>query len=402
MIPAGRNPAGYSDRSITAEETFVRVQPYLKHYGVTRLARLTTLDTIGIPVWNAVSPNSKSIVINQGKGISDADARVSACMEAIERAVACAPEVESWLTTANELTSAGRAFDRLDCLIASGHQPLDTDDKALWLAGMDLNSGEPTYVPYDAVTLDRTTGNNRFWQSSDGLSSGNTQSEAILHGILERVERDAVLLSQIRTTRHVAETSVDPASFGDTVVSGLARQLLEARLKLKLFDVTSDVGIPCYTALIGPQGVASGHYIRSIDVAEGAGAHLSPIRAAIRAITEAAQSRLTYISGARDDLTDEIFSQPLVPEIRKRFETPTSTLRDIPAEPLPGGIQASITGVLSRLKAAGIRKVIAVPLSAPEKPFSVVKLLVPELENPDGRRRIRLGARALSKSLSLS
>ena len=81
--------SSYSDRAIPPEETWRRVEPLLRQHGITRLARLTGLDRIGIPVWNAVAPNARSIVINQGKGITDIDARVSAAMEALERAHRC-------------------------------------------------------------------------------------------------------------------------------------------------------------------------------------------------------------------------------------------------------------------------------------------------------------------------
>ena len=83
----------YSDRICGPEQTWSRIEALLPRFGVTRLSRLTGLDRIGIPVWNAVSPNARSIVINQGKGIADIDAKVSAAMEALERAVAGEPLV---------------------------------------------------------------------------------------------------------------------------------------------------------------------------------------------------------------------------------------------------------------------------------------------------------------------
>lgn len=82
---------GYSDRICSPEQTWSRIEAILPRFGITRLSRLTGLDRLGIPVWNAVSPNARSIVINQGKGITDIDAKVSAAMEALERAVAGAP-----------------------------------------------------------------------------------------------------------------------------------------------------------------------------------------------------------------------------------------------------------------------------------------------------------------------
>lgn len=89
-------------------------------FGVSRLARLTGLDKIGIPVWSAISPNARSIVINQGKGVSDSDAKISAAMEAIERAVACAPSVPFRMATRRALREGGDRALTLPGLVAAG------------------------------------------------------------------------------------------------------------------------------------------------------------------------------------------------------------------------------------------------------------------------------------------
>ncbi len=106
----------YSDRACSAEETFRRIEPCLAAHGITRLGRLTGLDKVGIPVWQAVSPNARSIVINNGKGITDLDAKVSAAMEALERTVAGAPAVK----TVNRHSSAidGRRTSRRSAALA--------------------------------------------------------------------------------------------------------------------------------------------------------------------------------------------------------------------------------------------------------------------------------------------
>jgi ribosomal protein S12 methylthiotransferase accessory factor YcaO len=58
--------------------------------------------------------------------------------------------------------------------------------------------------------------------------------------------------------------------------------------------------------------------------------------------------------------------------------------------------------VSDRLAACGIRSAISVPLAGDDVPFSVVKMLVPGLESPDGLRKHRFGQRALSRSLELA
>ena len=69
----------------TPEATLARIQPLLQHIGITRLANVTYLDEIGIPVYQAIRPNAKTLSVSQGKGLTRAHA-------AIEAGIALAPE----------------------------------------------------------------------------------------------------------------------------------------------------------------------------------------------------------------------------------------------------------------------------------------------------------------------
>lgn len=388
----------YSTRLCSAEETLGRVQSLLPRYGITRLSRLTGLDNIGVPVWSAVAPNARSIVIHHGKGVTDADAKVSATMEALERAIACSPSICTFNTTQASLELQGRVVDNLVGLIAQGQDDVANDEMLTWVQGRDVLSKAETWIPYEAVILDRTPEVVRFWQSSDGLASGNTLLEASLHGLLERIERDAETLWNIANAQSRLKTCLDPRSLLDPVVDGLLSKIENAGLELRLFDMTSDIGIACFVAFLGSTSIASRSNLRFIDVTKGTGAHLYPARAAIRAITEAVQSRLTYISGARDDIYPDTFERLLPEEIRYYFS----------AEPKPlpqrktmdhGSLEDMFDSVIEHLKIASIGSVIVVPLTPTDFPFSVVKVLVPDLENPPGERKRRFGARGISKAL---
>ena len=392
----------YSDRAMTAAATFERVSPHLPAFGITRLGRLTGLDTIGIPVWQAVSPNARSIVIHHGKGITDIDAKVSAAMEALERAFAACPAAPGLTASRSALAARGLASDPMPALIARGEHDIGREEEIAWLAGRDLIGGSPVHVPRDSVLLDRTLGRRRFWQSSDGLASGNTLDEALLHGLLERIERDAEMLWMVSDVPTQLRACVDPTAFGDAVLDRLAAMVEDAGFALRLFDVTSDVGIPVIAAQLAPRAALQRRTAHFVEVTGGCGAHPSPARAAIRAVTEAAQSRLTFISGARDDIAPETYDRLLPAEIRARFEAvpgrlPTESL----AGPLPGDAGALLEMVVDRLRDAQVGPSIAVPLSDPALPFAVAKLLVPGLENPEGARKRRFGVRALAKSLAL-
>jgi ribosomal protein S12 methylthiotransferase accessory factor len=389
----------YSDRLCSPEETLRRVAPWLWTYGITRLSRLTTLDNTGIPVWNAVMPNAKSIVINQGKGISDLDAKVSATMEALERAVAGAPRVEAVTASWAGLLEAGNRVDSLPSLVGAGRDDLGKHDRIEWISGIDLIAGGDVFVPFEAVMLDRTRATSRFWQSSDGLASGNSRNEAALHGLLERVERDAHVLWQVTPATKAAERCVDPYSLGDPVVSDLTGRLERAGLRLRLFDITSDIGVPCYTALLAPANILERKEPRYLEVVQGGGAHPDPVRAAIRAITETAQSRLTFISGARDDIDPASFTQPL-PETTRLSLSAEPRAAEPREAPTTHGAEALLDSTLARLRQVGITSAIAVSLAGDELPFSVVKMIVPQLENPEGARKRRYGERAISHTLT--
>jgi ribosomal protein S12 methylthiotransferase accessory factor len=222
----------------------------------------------------------------------------------------------------------------------------------------------------------------------------------MFHGILERIERDAHVLWQIVGDDKRHACCVDPRSFSDAALSDLVDRIEAAGLVLKLFDITSDIAIPCYTALVAPSAVTGKVPLRFVEVTEGSGAHPWGVRAAIRAVTEALQSRLTYIGGARDDVWPELFTTPLPAQTRHAFlAAPASVSTAAVARPA-GNISVLLRELLARLRSSGIGSVIALPLTPANLPFAVVKIFIPDLENPEGNRLRRFGKRALARAIS--
>src|SRR5690242_16782687 len=66
------------------EQTLAAIRPLLPRFGITRLADLTGLDCLGIPVAAAHRPAAATLSVAQGKGATLTAAKVSAAMEAIE------------------------------------------------------------------------------------------------------------------------------------------------------------------------------------------------------------------------------------------------------------------------------------------------------------------------------
>src|SRR5688500_1240521 len=78
---------GYRDgthRLVSPRETVERVRPFMARMGITRIADVTGLDSIGIPVVMVVRPNSRSVAVSQGKGLDVWAAKASGLMESVE------------------------------------------------------------------------------------------------------------------------------------------------------------------------------------------------------------------------------------------------------------------------------------------------------------------------------
>src|SRR5215510_6239155 len=71
-------------RARSPRETLNDYLPLMSCFGITRLATVTGLDSIGLPVYTAIRPNSRSLATAQGKGFDADSAKVSALMESIE------------------------------------------------------------------------------------------------------------------------------------------------------------------------------------------------------------------------------------------------------------------------------------------------------------------------------
>jgi ribosomal protein S12 methylthiotransferase accessory factor len=315
-------------------------------------------------------------------------------MEALERAVAETPPVETVRHCRDELLAMGLAFDAIEEFRAIGAS-LSASVAIDWVRGVDLVKRNAVLVPLDAVTLDRTKPH-RYWQSSDGLASGNTLDEAVLHGLLERIERDADVLFRLAKRPARERACFDPRRLDNPVVDGLLAMTTAAGFGVVTLDMTSDLGVPAVLAYLYPSG-GDMPGLRYIDVTLGSGAHFNVAKATVRALTEAVQSRLTLISGARDDVDPQLFSVPLHPMI-------ASDLRLTPCSRPPGDVEdvgstiaERISALLVILGTRRINRILAIDLAPEETRFSVVKLLVPELESPDGNRAHRFGPRAVSK-----
>src|SRR6056297_3549928 len=116
LLPQATDPGvkGYrrdTHRLVDPVETLARVGPLAAAMGITRLANVTGLDTIGIPVVMAVRPRSRSLAVSQGKGLTLAAAEASALMESVEAYHAERVAAPLRLATYAELRGTERVVD---------------------------------------------------------------------------------------------------------------------------------------------------------------------------------------------------------------------------------------------------------------------------------------------------
>lgn len=374
------------------------MRPFMPRYGITRLARQTGLDVLGIPCFAAIRPNARTLSVNMGKGVDDAAAMASAVMEATEYAIAEAPEVEAIHATVGAIRQAGGEVFDVSPWLPQGHAIPD-DLELSWLEGRDLFSGSSVFAPRDALIIGGAETLADISQSTNGLASGNSLEEATFHALCELVERDATTLWIFKSDAAAGATRIEPRAFADPLVDGLARAMRDAGFNLTLFDQTTAIGLPVIFALLSPAGEATTRYF---DLAAGCGCHPVAARAAIRAITEAAQTRVSNIAGARDDFDPAEYHQRLSTSLQSLLTLAGAEPRRPPAGlPMGTSLPALFAHAKGQLVAAGITRIAAFPLGGDEAGIAVVRLLAHGLEDRSTNRHWRPGPRATGAMLGL-
>ena len=361
-----------SHRVCPPEETWERVAPLLPRAGITRVADVTRLDVVGLPVWQAVRPRSRNLSVSQGKGATAAAARVSAAVEALElwhaEDLGRLPAVEMTpgeMAYANPVPLASLPWIRPAWR--------DLDLPLAWVRARRLGAAGSAWLPRAMLELDFSFAPGApprpFQLSSSGLAAGNCREEALLHALCELLERDAQAAARDEPS---LRRPLDPRSAVAGPVGAVVAALDRAGMQLALHETTGPAGVPVVEAEIAAPDLPLGF--------RGAGCHPSGEVALSRALTEAVQSRLTYISGARDDVQLGEPQQPAAPAWQGLADTtsgaPVGTLPDLSRD----SVEADLALVLSRLDAVGLAA-WAVDLDREDVGLPVVRAFVPGLRD---------------------
>ena len=154
--------------------------------------------------------------------------------------------------------------------------PFDPSAKIEWSPVWSLRDERFKYLPTSLLYF-FYQGPAAFHADSNGCAAGNTLEEAIVQGFLELVERDAYAIWWYNRSQR---PEVDLSQFDDSYVRDLQTQLADTGRQLWVLDVTSDLGVPTYVAIL--------HWMQNgqENIEFGSGAHFDQRIALLRTLTE--------------------------------------------------------------------------------------------------------------------
>lgn len=279
------------DKATSPAETVRRVRQQLEHLPLKILSATRRIDTgrLNIPVYlsecgddaRRVMPTRKQM----GKGASPEQAEASALMELMERYAfftfwgAKTHMVEATWSEA-EARFGAELMPVAEVLQSVG------DNLPLAAARDILNCVRWQFYPATCLsTMQRVwVPLNWFKQLGEfnGTSAGNTEEESLLQGGCELIERHVCCLIDAEQ-REVP--TIDPSTITDPVLTGLLTAFAQQGVHIVLKDFSCGMPVPTVAALAWDPST----FPHTSEIVYTAGTASSPVKAAVRAVTEVAQ-----------------------------------------------------------------------------------------------------------------
>jgi len=292
-------------RTVTSRATVARFRKHVSPLTgvVTRLERIeadlpmntnfVAQHNFSAPAWSVDQLRSGLSGSSFGKGSTAEQGEASALMEAIERysGIFQGDEIrtmhrfidfapgDALLPNDVQLFSDTQFESRHNQSLDDPHpvpEPLGLSDKTEWSPVWSLRDRRFKYLPTGLLYFFY----GGFHTDSNGCAAGNTREEAIVQGFLELVERDAYA---IWWYNRLQRAEVDLKQFEDSYVRDLQNQFADAGRRLWVLDVTSDLDIPAYVAIM--YWMQDGRE----NIEFGSGAHFDRRIALLRSLTELTQ-----------------------------------------------------------------------------------------------------------------
>lgn len=271
------------------------------------------------------------------------------------------------------------------------YRPFSTDAVCRWLWGYSFAKGAPVFVPERNVHYGQSNDDQPFcYELANGCALGSCLEEAVFHGILEVLERDAFLLTWYTRAR---APRIDLGTARDTEVALRAAAItVENGYTVECYDITPDHGVPCVWALARtesaePSTISAAAAGTSLErAAEGALAELGPMIPTVRDHfpTHAQRARKLAADGRQvRSMVDHYLVYGVAEAARRLSFLTETTERAVFTPTYPGFNHADLTSdlhaLIDRLAAVGL-DVVVVDLTTPEHragDLRCVKVLVP-------------------------
>ena len=379
-------------RSLAPETTLLYARQLAATAGISEVTDITNLDVLGVPVFLSVRSEARAEKFTFGKGLRPIDAEVGAYMEALEFFYA-APGISSVPTrwgTPRDVAGSEHAVDAILDFVPLLNREVDLDGPLLLASVKELDSEKESLIPAELIFYPaRDVGQSLFGSSTNGLASGNSLLEATIQGLLELIERDIWSFESVRS----ASKLVTPTSLPDNVREIVGRAERNG-LQFKIRFIPNDYGMPFFAAFVFDLNNPSRKTFNG-----GWACDLDRERALVRAVTEAAQSRVAFIHGGRkapkSATTEEeakIVRQHMLGVSSARQQV---SLTDIPDLATAGTLDDKLETLIGRLRRVVQKPIYRVALTPSDSPLQVVRLVVPLLENLK-ENRVRVGRRLKS------
>jgi thiazole/oxazole-forming peptide maturase SagD family component len=337
-----------------------------------------------------------------GKGRTEAQARASAVCEALERfSGVWTPHVPAVPSAWRDLHR--RAVHPQDVLLFSPEQyaardawnadpkhrlhripvPFDESRTIDFTPAWSLTQEEEVLVPSGLVWFGQPDLADHFYAVTDsnGGAAGNTLDEAVLQGLCEVCERDAVALWWYN---RMSRPQVDLDSFGDPYVGVLRDFYADMGRSIWVLDLSTDLSVPVFAAISRREDEVE-------DIMLGFGAHPDPCIALFRALTELNQF-LPFVA-RRDEQGHTVYgtSDPATVDwCRTATVESESWLRpDAKAVPvtraslsrvLPDNLGDLVRWCVEDLRQANIETLV-VNQTRPDIELAVVKVIAPHMRH---------------------
>ena len=348
--------------------------------GIDRVVDLTPFDRLELPVFASIRPRAAGSSVTYGKGLIPIDAEVGAYMEAIEFYLA-EPATGSVVTewgTARNVAGADIREDAILDFAPLVREKIDLDAPLLLAVANDAENGKQCLVPAELVYYPAPdAGLSLFGSSTNGLASGNSVLEATIGALEEVIERDIWSFEFIRDSSFLVRPDSFPA-----LVGNILERAERVGLKLIVRYVPNDYDLAFFSAFLFDPDRPSAQFFNG-----GWGCHPNRDIAVVRAVCEAAQSRLAFIHGGRKytlppqietSEREEAFVRRMAEKVSAREKTVSYS--EIPdfgkMKSLEQRWQITLD-CLRRVTGMPVCRVIYTPANAP---LHVVRVIVPSLE----------------------